>query len=272
LLDQQRFPPMRFPIAGAAALLALAAVPAAADVPVSLRGSPQSMERQHRVAREHALTFARTPAQVRELEARGELVRLVPNEDFGLLESLSHPVSHPVTREFIERTAAGYRPACGERLVVTSLTRPSSRQPANAHPLSVHPTGIAVDLRISQRPRCRDWLERTLLGLEARGVLDVTREQRPPHYHVALFPGPYLAYLQSIEGAPLREPTPLEALTAPAMLMTILPHAPPRRPAPAVAADVAGGAGEGPARGSPWSAAVALSLGLVAVGLLRWRG
>jgi hypothetical protein len=221
---------MRFPIVGAAALLVLHAVPAAADVPVSLRGSPASMERQNRVANEHGLTFVRTPAQVRELEARGELVRLEANDDFALLPGISHPVAHPITREFIERTAAGYRDACGERLVVTSLTRPSSRQPTNSHPLSVHPTGIAVDLRISQRARCRDWLERSMLALEARGVLDITREQRPPHYHIALFPGPYLAHLASVEGAPLREPPPLEALDLEAlvgpMLMTIIPAAP----------------------------------------------
>lgn len=200
----------RTPIA-AAALLALAAAPAAADVPVTLRGSPESMERQHRVAREHGLAFARTPAQIRQMESRGELVRLEPNGDFGLLEGLN-PVAHPVTRGFVERTAAGYREACGERLIVTSLTRPSSRQPANSHPLSVHPTGIAVDLRIARTAACRDWLESTLLRLEREGALDVTRERRPPHYHVALFPGPYLAYLERTESPALREPPPMEAL------------------------------------------------------------
>lgn len=204
---------MRSTVAGAAALLALATLsaPAAADVPVTLRGSPASMERQNRVAREHGLAFIRTPAEVRELEARGELVRLEPGADYGMLDGISHPVAHPVTRAFLERTAAGYREACGERLVVTSLTRPTSRQPANSHPLSVHPTGIAVDLRISQRAACRNWLERGLLALEAEGVLDITREQRPPHYHVALFPAAYLAYLERIE-PPLREPPPMEAI------------------------------------------------------------
>jgi hypothetical protein len=33
--------------------------------------------------------------------------------------------------------------------------------------------------------------------LERRGLLDATREHRPPHYHVAVFPRPYLAYLQT---------------------------------------------------------------------------
>jgi hypothetical protein len=203
-------------LAGAAALLALAAAPAAADVPVTLRGSPQSMERQNRVAREHGLTFTRTPAQIRELEARGELVRLEPGADFGFMDGLSNPVAHPVTRAFVARTAAEYRAACGERLIVTSLTRPSSRQPANSHPLSVHPAGIAVDLRVSRRAACRAWLERSLLALEREGVLDITRENRPPHYHLALFPEPYLAYLERTEPPALREPPPLEAILPPA--------------------------------------------------------
>ncbi len=212
-------------LAGAAALLVLAALPAAADVPVTLRGSPQSMERQNRVAREHGLAFVRTPAEIRALEARGELVRLEPGADFGFMDGLSNPVAHPLTRAFVARTAAAYRAACGERLIVTSLTRPSSRQPANAHPLSVHPTGIAVDLRISQRAPCRTWLERTLLAMEEEGVLDITREQRPPHYHVALFPEPYLAYLERTEGPPLREVPPLEAVVAlPVAIAALLPQ------------------------------------------------
>jgi hypothetical protein len=33
-----------------------------------------------------------------------------------------------------------------------------------------------------------------LLQLENSGVLDVTRERNPPHYHVAVFPLAYAAY------------------------------------------------------------------------------
>ena len=45
---------------------------------------------------------------------------------------------------------------------------------------------------------CRDWLEETLLSLERRGVLDATREYRPPHYHIALYPSQYDAYVTRI--------------------------------------------------------------------------
>jgi hypothetical protein len=97
---------------------------------------------------------------------------------------------------FLERLGNQYRDSCGEPLVVTSLVRPTSEQPRNSHPLSVHPAGMAADLRISARQNCRAWLESTLLALEARELLDVTRERNPPHYHIALFPDRYLAYIQ----------------------------------------------------------------------------
>jgi hypothetical protein len=66
------------------------------------------------------------------------------------------------------------------------------------------PGGIAVDLRVSERARCRQWLEGTLLSMEARGPLDVTREYRPPHHHVALFPQPYVKHVLRLEGGTTR--------------------------------------------------------------------
>jgi hypothetical protein len=253
---------MRSLLAGAA-LLCLAA-PARADVPVTLRGSPASMERQHRVAREHGLPFARTPAQVRALAREGKLVALDESAALALLPGLSHPVAHPTAALFLARTAEAYRAACGERLVVTSLTRAASGQPANAHPLSVHPTGIAVDLRIPRVPRCRAWLEATLLGMEAEAVLDVTREERPPHYHVALFPEPYLAWLERTQGPPLREvppPPPLEDLPA-GLAVRWDPVAPAVGTMPAGALQRLGAAGR---------AAVTGALGVLRAGLRAAR-
>ncbi|HYW06042.1 MAG TPA: hypothetical protein VE913_03745, partial [Longimicrobium sp.] len=73
--------------------------------------------------------------------------------------------------------------------------------PGNAHTLSVHPAGMAVDFRVSRNAECRTWLEGTLLGLERAGVLDVTRERMPPHYHVAVFPDAYSAYVERQDAA-----------------------------------------------------------------------
>lgn len=184
----------------AAGLLALClgfATPVLADV--TLRGSRGSMERQHQVARAHDYTFLRSPAQVRDFVEAGRLVEVQGNADYQVARGVSFPYARQELLTFVERLSEQYRDACGERLVITSLTRPTSRQPGNSHPLSVHPAGMAVDLRISDRTACRSWLEGTLLSLEERELLDVTRERSPPHYHVAVFPEPYMAHVQRLE-------------------------------------------------------------------------
>lgn len=174
-----------------AAFLGLASSAAQAQ---SLAGSKASMVRQSRVARQHDYSYLRTSSQVHEFARRGLLVRLSGNSDYRVAD-VSFPYARPQVKTFVERLGKQYRNACGERLVITSLTRPTTRQPRNASPLSVHPTGMALDLRRSGRPACRAFLEKTLLTLEGRDVLEATRENHPPHYHVSLFPEPYMRYL-----------------------------------------------------------------------------
>jgi hypothetical protein len=185
-------------VTGMSALLVLATTPLQAQ---TLRGSPASVDRQYHVAKQHDFTFLRTSQQVRRFADQGYLVRLPGNQDY-MLARVSHPYARPEVKLFIERLSAQYRAACGEQLVVTSLTRPLNGQPPNASSRSVHPTGMAVDLRVSQRPRCRSWLESTLLSLERRGVINATREHRPPHYHVAVFPRQYASYVAALDGRP----------------------------------------------------------------------
>lgn len=192
-----------------------AALPARGDVGVSLRGSRASMERQNEVARESAYTFLRTPAQVREFVEKGRLVRLEGNRDYQVARGVSFPYGRPELATFVERLGAQYREGCGERMVVTSVTRPRSLQPSNAHDLSVHPAGMAADLRIPRDGACRRWLEGALLSLERKGLLDVTRERNPPHYHVAVFPDAYRAHVERLaaaeqarEAAPAHSETP----------------------------------------------------------------
>lgn len=168
------------------------------------------MQRQNRIAQQHDYTFLRTSSQVRRFVSSGYLERLNGNADYELAR-VSHPYARPAVRLFVERLANQYRAACGEKLVVTSLTRPVLEQPRNASDLSVHPAGMAVDLRISRKRSCVKWLEKTLLSLEKQGVLDVTRERRPPHYHVALFPEPYTKYVTKIAG-----PSAVKVASAPA--------------------------------------------------------
>jgi hypothetical protein len=181
-------------VTGMLGVCLVAVVPAQAQ---TLRGSPASVERQYRVAQEHEFTFLRTSQQVRQFVDRGYLVHLPGNQNYTLAR-VSHSYARPEVKLFVERLSAQYRAACGEQLVVTSLTRPLNGQPPNASSRSVHPTGMAVDLRVSQQPRCRSWLESTLLSLERQGVISATREHRPPHYHVSVFPRQYARYVNSI--------------------------------------------------------------------------
>lgn len=174
--------------------LALAGVTTATSQ--SLLGSRDSLLRQNDEAQDHDFTYLKTSSDVRSFARKGLLVRLRGNSDYRLAEDyVSFPYARPEVKLFIERLSDQYHAACGERLTVTSLTRPITRQPPNASHLSVHPTGMAADLRRSNRASCREWLEETLLDLEGKGVVEATRELHPPHYHVTLFPKPYLRYL-----------------------------------------------------------------------------
>jgi hypothetical protein len=163
----------------------------------SLRGSARSLDRQESAARAHDFTYLERPGQVERFVKAGYLVQVRPNRDFTL-HGVSYPFARPETRTFILRLSSQYRRACGEKLVVTSMTRPLSRQPRNASSRSVHPTGMAVDVRRSNSRACRSWLESVLLSLERSGVLEATREYYPPHYHVAVYPQPYARYVTDL--------------------------------------------------------------------------
>lgn len=160
----------------------------------SLRPSSGAMARQVQVARDHDFTFLRTGKQVKQFADRGYLIRVSPNRNFEL-SGVSYPYARPEVALFIERLSSQYRRACGEKLVVTSLTRPRLEQPPNASRNSVHQAGMGIDLRRSQRRSCRRWLESVLLDLEGKRLLEAAYESRPPHYHIALFPTQYKTYV-----------------------------------------------------------------------------
>lgn len=182
----------------------------------SLRGSQASLDVQNRMAQDHDYSFLRTGTQVREFVSSGYLVPVRATADFDL-HAVSFPYARPEVELFVRRLASQYRAACGEKLVVTSLTRPQSAQPRNASARSVHPTGMAVDLRRSNVSACRSWLESVLLSLEKGGVLEATRENYPPHYHVALFPKPYAQYVERRASADTRQADQRVAATTEAL-------------------------------------------------------
>jgi hypothetical protein len=172
----------------------------------SLRGSVASVERQYRAAQDHDFTFLRSPNQIRRFVEAGYLVEVPGNDNYKLIR-VSYPYARPEAKLFIERLSAQYRAACGEPLVVTSLTRPQSEQPRNASTQSVHPTGMAIDIRRSRQRSCRVWLEDLLISLERQGVLEATRERWPAHYHVAVYPRDYAHYVAGLSDRSLPDPT-----------------------------------------------------------------
>lgn len=183
------------------ALLTTAAVAVATPtLAQSLKGSPASMTRQNQEAVRYGYSFLENSQAVKQFVDRGHLVKIAPSR-FIELHDVSYPYARPGVKMFLDRLSTQYQAACGEKMVVTSLTRPINRQPANASTASVHPTGMAADLRVPQKSSCRSWLERALLSLESSGVIDVTRERNPPHYHVAVFTQSYEQYVTAVSGS-----------------------------------------------------------------------
>lgn len=165
---------------------------------VSLRGSAASLDEQNNQAERHDFTFLRESSQLRRFVRAGLLVPVGGSRNYRL-KDVSFPYARPEVKLFIERLSEQYRRACGEQLVITSLTRPLANQPRNASPRSVHPTGMAFDVRRPNNPTCRGWLESVLLYLEAQLVIEATRERAPPHYHVAVFARDYADYVKLLK-------------------------------------------------------------------------
>ncbi|HEV8631300.1 MAG TPA: DUF5715 family protein [Thermoanaerobaculia bacterium] len=180
-------------IALLAPLLALVASPALSAA--SLQPTHTALLRQALSARDAGFAFLDNDDQVHDYVRRGLLVPMRGNDDYFIHPDVRHTAARPEVKVFVERLASQYREACGEKLVVTSLVRPRNHQPWNSDPLSVHPTGMAVDLRISNVSQCRRWLEHALLDLEDQGVIEAARERVIPHYHIVVFPS-YATFLE----------------------------------------------------------------------------
>ena len=186
------------PLATLAGLVLAAFLPGTL-VAQSLRGSSSSVDRMYQHAVQNGIYFYKTGDGIRRAGSAGRFVRLGGNSNYTT-SGVSYPYVRAETRTFVQRLAAQYRAACGERLVVTSASRPQSMRLFNSVRKSVHPTGMAIDLRKSRNSGCRNWLRRTLVSLERTGVLEATEEHNPPHFHVAVFPTPYARYVAARGG------------------------------------------------------------------------
>lgn len=175
---------------GAAALGAALTVLAGSAEAQSLRGSRASVERMFYFAQGNGLSFRRTPEVILADAGRGRLVPLGGSLDYELSGGVGWPYVTAETRRFVELFAKQYAAICQQPLVITSASRPLSRQPRNANRQSVHPAGIAVDLRRPSAGPCLTWTRAALLELERRGMIEAIEERRPVHFHVAVLRAP----------------------------------------------------------------------------------
>lgn len=150
----------------------------------TLRGSHASVELMFTSAHSKDLAFLGSRSDIYEAVGLGELELLSITEDLTL-DRVTFPFVLPNTHRFADSLAAAYHAGCGERLVVTSGSRPIDQQPRNASPKSVHPTGMAVDFR-KPTGKCLTWLRASLMKLESRHVVEATEERHPVHFHVAV--------------------------------------------------------------------------------------
>ncbi len=169
-------------------LIAAAALTPQLALAQSLRGSPASVDRMYYKAQAQGLTFFKSADEVTRAADAGEVGLLRGNMDYAVVGTRV-PYVRPETLRFIEALGAAHRQACGEPIVVTSGIRPTERRLRNSHVKTVHPTGMAVDIRKSPG-NCRVWLRKALLGLEAQGLIEAIEENRPPHFHIAVYSAP----------------------------------------------------------------------------------
>jgi hypothetical protein len=152
----------------------------------SLRGSKLSLDRQQEAAKRAHLKLHKTRREVMRSVKRGDLIRVRSNR-YLQLANVSYPYAHPKLHKLLNQLSKLYYRHCKTPLVITSLTRPIHEQPRNASRRSVHPAGIAADLRVPPYV-CRKWLRARLTNWESQGLIEATRERRPPHFHIVAMP------------------------------------------------------------------------------------
>jgi hypothetical protein len=164
------------------ALILLSSTVAAAQ---TLRGSHESVDLMYSTAHQRDLQFFRTPDDIYAAAMAGSLKLISITEDLEI-DKAGWPFVLPNTLRFADSLAVAYHAGCGERLVVTSGSRPLDKQPRNASPKSVHPTGMAVDFRKPRTQPCLVWLRKALVDLESTETIEATEEKHPAHFHVAV--------------------------------------------------------------------------------------
>lgn len=176
----------------------------------SLRGGISSQKKQNHVANKGSLSRMRDLSDLKKFVRLGLLVPVTNTTSYelgpylGYLDpgnSAWYRYSRPWTKRFLDRElGAGHR-ATGHRFKITSLVRTKMYQKklvkkgANAISgkkwwmQSSHLTGATVDISYKDMsPKAQRWLEKRLLQLERRGLIEATKEHRSLCFHIMIFP------------------------------------------------------------------------------------
>ncbi len=203
--------PRSLAVAFAFALAFALASPAAAQRPPELKGSPDKLAEQNRLADDYDLSRMDGPAEIRRLVRSGSLVA-VPRRGRGYYidrklgrgyasrEVLSY--ARPWVREFLRRIGAQYADRFhGARFKISSLVRTERYQEllkgrnVNAargddeDTRSPHLTGAAVDIsKKGMTARQLAWMRDRLVTLQERGWILGTEEMATNTFHVFVEP------------------------------------------------------------------------------------
>ena len=151
-------------------------------------------------ARDSGYEFAATHGRLKAMVSEGTLVELEETDSLRF-NKVTRPYVLPVVAQFVYRLADQYYygQKCGP-LVLNGAARDIEFQTtlSNGSDKSVHPTGMAVDFKSTgMSPLCREWLEDTLLEIEAARRIDFTKELSPAHYHVTVATHEYERWLKA---------------------------------------------------------------------------
>lgn len=194
-----------------AALIALFLLPADAHAKrASLKGSVVSQKRQNLAADRHRLSRLRDLGDLKRFVRKGLLVPVEDTDAYVIGPGLGcmdpdhaawYRHARPWTKTFLDRELGAAHRETGERFRVTSLVRTRAyqrklvRSGANAISgrkwwmRSSHLTGATVDISYKDMSKkAQRWLDKRLLALERRGLVEATKERRSYCYHVMVFP------------------------------------------------------------------------------------
>lgn len=180
------------------AMLVFMALSAMDAVAVSLKGSPESMERQNVRADEDNL-FRVSEKSLQYFKDRGLLVPLSATKSIKIDSRLSEKYRwcRPCTKKFLTDLGEEYEARFGRPIQVNSAVRTIEHQQllrvtnGNAAPhtpgprQSSHLTGATVDLaKLGMSLDEMAWMRRVLSNLMQEGLIEAVEEHRQAVFHI----------------------------------------------------------------------------------------